>query len=201
VRTVDGRAFEADQVFLCGGADTATLFPQVMAGSGLRVCKLQMMRTVPLPDVRLPHSILSGHSIRRYPAFASCPSYELLLTEPVQDGRLAAYGICLLIKQEADGSVVIGDSHQYADPADLSAFEERTDGDINGAILEYARSMRRLPSWELQSLWNGYYLVHKNEPIFTATVEGRVHIVTGIGGNGMPTGPGYAQYSVETVLD
>jgi D-hydroxyproline dehydrogenase subunit beta len=196
VRAADGRAFEADQVFLCGGADTATLFPQVMAGSGLRVCKLQMMRTVPLP-VRLPRSILSGLSIRRYPAFASCPSYELLLTEPVQDGRLAAYGIHLPIKQEADGSVVIGDSHQYADSADLSAFEERTDGDI----LEYARSMLRLPSWELQSLWNGYYLVHENEPIFTATVEGRIHIVTGIGDKGMSTGPGYVQYSVETVLD
>ncbi|MBV9278714.1 MAG: TIGR03364 family FAD-dependent oxidoreductase [Chloroflexi bacterium] len=199
VQTGRDTSFVAGHVFICSGADTATLFREVLAESGLRVCKLQMMRTVPLPGVRLSPSILSGLSIRRYPAFSSCPSYPLLQAEGVGE-KLIAYGIHLLFKQEADGSVVIGDSHHYAAPADAATFQERTDCDVNDTILAYARSMLRLPSWHMQTLWNGYYLVHDSEPIFTRTIDGRIHIATGIGGKGMATGPGFAQHSIATVF-
>lgn len=199
VQGARGTSFSADHVFVCCGADTTTLFPDVFATSGLRVCKLQMMRTAPLSGFHLSHSILSGLSIRRYPAFTSCPSYPLLQAEPT-DERLAAFGIHLLIKQESDGSVVIGDSHQYASLSDANAYEERTDCEIDECILAYARSMLRLPSWEVRTLWNGYYLVHDRDPIYITTLDDRIHIVTGIGGKGMSTGPGFAQHSVETVF-
>jgi hypothetical protein len=32
------------------------------------------------------------------------------------------------------------------------------------------------------------------------TIDDRIHLVTGIGGKGMSTGPGYARHSVERLL-
>src|SRR5262249_17402869 len=47
VLTADGRAWEVGRVVVCGGIDFETLFPEVFAASGIRRCKLQMMRTGP----------------------------------------------------------------------------------------------------------------------------------------------------------
>lgn len=199
LRDADGNTYSADHVVVCSGAEYRTLFPEFFRQSGLRLCKLQMMRTVPQTDLHLPHSILSGLSIARYPAFASCPSHGRLREQTIDD-RLRAWDIHLLFKQAEDGTVIIGDSHQYEDWRGASAREERTEPAINRAILDYGRSMLNLRTWEIQDLWNGYYLVHPTDPICTHTVDERIHIVTGIGGKGMSTGPGFAQHSVDTIL-
>jgi glycine/D-amino acid oxidase-like deaminating enzyme len=157
------------------------------------------MRTAPQPPGTLTHSVMSGLSIRRYPAFRSCPSYPLLLQEPI-DGALADYGIHLLFKQAADGSVIIGDSHEYRPLAEASVLEETTNCLINEAILRYARGMLELPSWELQELWNGYYTVSPRGEVYQQSIEGKIHIITGIGGKGMTTGPGFARAHVETLF-
>jgi D-hydroxyproline dehydrogenase subunit beta len=157
VKDARGDVYVADRVIVCSGADYRTLFPDIFRTSGLQLCKLQMMQTAPLPRFRLPHAILSGLSLQRYPAFASCPSYGLLPAQPI-DEDVRAYGIHLLFKQAADGSVVIGDSHEYRDWTDAGLLEEITNCAINEAILRYARKMLRLPSWTIQTMWNGYYL-------------------------------------------
>ncbi len=194
-----GTTMAADRVIVCGGADCRTLFPGLLEDSGLRLCKLQMMQTTTQPLGTLPHAILSGLSIRRYPAFASCPSYRALLDEPIDD-QLRAHGIHLLFKQAHDGGVVIGDSHQYVDVVDAGLLEESTSPPITSAILAYGRRMLDLPSWDIERLWNGYYLVHPERDIYTETIDGVIHIVTGIGGKGMTTGPGYARHSIDTLI-
>ncbi len=138
VRDARGHSYAADRVIVCGGADCTTLFPTLLERSGLRLCKLQMMRTVPRPGYRLPHALLSGLSIRRYPAFASCPSYASLLDEPV-DTALRDYGVHLLFKQLPDGSIVVGDSHEYVDVRDAALLAESTNPAIDAAILGYGR--------------------------------------------------------------
>jgi D-hydroxyproline dehydrogenase subunit beta len=199
VRDTLGNAYMADRVIVCSGADYRTLFPDHFRTSGLQICKLQMMQTVPLPLSYLPHSILSGLSIQRYPAFKSCPSYSHLSEQPV-DEEIRAFGIHLLFKQSADGSVIIGDSHEYRDWQEIHSLEESTSSAINAAILTYAKKMLRLPSWNIQKMWNGYYLIHSQQGIYTATIDDRIHFVTGIGGKGMSTGPGYARQSVAKLL-
>lgn len=197
VRSARGERFSADRVVICSGAEYRTLFPALFRSSGLRICKLQMMRTVSLPPV-LPHSILSGLSIARYPAFADCPSYANLGRS--NNGELEEYGIHLLLKQASDGSVIIGDSHEYRDIFEAHCLEERTNPAINEAILRYARGMVRLPSWAIAELWNGYYLQHPDKLIYTETIDERIHIVTGIAGKGMSTGAGFARASVGRLL-
>ncbi len=198
VKDAKGNVYTADRIFVCNGAEYYTLFPEFFKASELRVCKLQMMQTVAQPRV-LPHAILSGLSIRRYPAFKSCPSYRLLQEQPV-DERVQNYGIHLLFKQAADGAVIIGDSHEYSAFEDANAGEEYTNCQINEAILQYGQQMIGLPSWRIQTMWNGYYLMHPQNQVYTETIDTIIHIVTGIAGKGMSTGPGFAQKHIASVL-
>ena len=200
-RAVDARGnrFEAEHAFVCTGAEYRTLFPSRLDDDAADVCKLQMLRTIPFADFRLPHSLMSGLSIRRYPAFASCPSLERLQAEPI-DQDLATFDIHLLFKQEIDGTIVIGDSHEHS-PADEAAnLEERTNPTINNAILRYARRMIRLPDWRLSACWNGYFVVPKMPTDEHTAIDGRIHLVVPIGGRGMTTAPGLARRSIERVL-
>jgi len=198
VKDARGKVYTADRIFVCNGAEYRTLFPEFFKASELRVCKLQMMQTVAQPRV-LPHAILSGLSIRRYPAFKSCPSYRLLQEQPV-DERVRNYGIHLLFKQAADGAVIIGDSHEYSAFEDANVGEEYTNCQINEAILQYGQQMIELPSWRMQTMWNGYYLMHPQSQVYTETIDGIIHIATGIAGKGMSTGPGFAQKHIASVL-
>jgi len=199
IRDAAGNTFAAGRVFVCSGAEYRTLFPELFVAGGFRVCKLQMMQTVPQPGFTLPHALLSGLSIARYPAFTSCPSYRLLREQPV-DERIRQYGIHLLFKQLPDGRVVIGDSHEYSDVHDASALEEATNPLIDEAIVGYGSRMIALPPWDIEAMWNGYYLVYPEGEIYTGVVDDTIHIVTGIGGKGMTTGPGFARTYIESVL-
>lgn len=199
VRDARGNVFTADRVFLCNGTEYRTLFPAHFASSPLQICKLQMMRTVPQPGPLIPHALLSGLSVRRYPAFKSCPSYARLETQEMEQ-RLRDYGIHLLFKQNADYSITIGDSHEYAPCQEASAGEERTDWQINEIFLEHAHRMLSLPEWRIQQMWNGYYMVNPQGEVYTATIEGVIHIVTGIAGKGMSTGPGFSRHHIEQTL-
>jgi D-hydroxyproline dehydrogenase subunit beta len=199
VKDAHGNTYISDRVFICNGAKYQVLCPHLFHHSSLKICKLQMMQTVPQPAGTLPHSVLSGLSILRYPGFSACPSYALLRQQSVEE-HLRDYGIHLLFKQAIDGSVIIGDSHAYSSFEDADKGEEYTDWRINEAILEYGKRMLSLPSWEIQQFWNGYYIVHPQQEIYTETIEGRIHVVTGIGGKGMSTGPGFARSHVEAVL-
>jgi FAD dependent oxidoreductase TIGR03364 len=198
VKDAQGDVYVADQVFICSGAEYRTLFPAAFTSSGLRVCKLHMMRTVSQPQV-LPHALLSGLSIQRYPAFKSCPSYHALAEQPT-DEPIRDYGIHLLFKQAADGSIIVGDSHEYRSFEEASTLEESTNSAINQTILQYGQRMITLPSWDIQAMWNGYYLTHPQRDIFTHDISRSVHIVTGIGGKGMSTGPGFAQANITATL-
>lgn len=199
VRDAQGNVFSAERVFLCNGTEYRTLFPAHFAASGLQVCKLQMMRTVPQPEPLLPHALLSGHSIRRYPAFKSVPSYVKLEQQEMEQ-HLRAYGIHLLLKQNADNSITIGDSHEYTPCQEANSGEERTNCEINEIFLAQTRHMLTLPDWRIQQMWNGYYMVNPEDEIYTATIDGVIHIVTGIAGKGMSTGPGFARHNIAQTL-
>jgi FAD dependent oxidoreductase TIGR03364 len=199
VRDARGTIFTAQHVIVCSGADYRTLFPAQFKQSGLRVCKLQMMQTAPQGQSILPHSLLSGLSILRYPAFKSCPSYPALQKQAV-DEHLREYGIHLLFKQSINGTVIIGDSHEYSEIAAETLREETTDPLINEAILAYGKRMINLPTWDIKHIWNGYYLIHPERAIYTAQVDENIHIITGIGGKGMSTGPGFVLSHINTFL-
>jgi D-hydroxyproline dehydrogenase subunit beta len=194
VRTAAGAELRARCAVLCNGSDLGTLFPERFAAAGFERCKLSMLRTTPQPSVRMPVTLASGLTLRRYPAFTICPSYARLLNEPVAPGVLEA-GIHILTVQDPDGSFVIGDSHEYAE-GDLS---EILDTRVEALILSEARKLFQLPSWAIAERWHGVYSMPKDAEIYRATIDDVIHIVTGIRGKGMTTGPAVARETIDAL--
>ncbi len=199
VRDAAGNSWTAAHVFLCTGTEYRTLFPQHFRTSGLQLCKLQMLQTFPQPTQLIPHALLSGFSIQRYPAFKACPSYALL-QQQASTQNLRDLGIHLLFKQNTDRTITIGDSHEYLSIEAASLSEERTDPQITEIFLQQGQRMLQLPDWRVQHMWNGYYMVNPQGEIYTATIDGTIHIVTGIAGKGMSTGPGFSRHSIDQTL-
>ena len=190
-----GQRFTASQVLVCSGRDFQFLFPEVLAQSDMQLVKLQMLATAPLPQVVLPGSVLTGLSIRRYAAFKACPSYPELLAAPMPD-ELRHWGIHLLFKQALDGSLIIGDTHEYADVAQADQLDFNNADALNKLLLTEAARILDLPAWPIQRTWNGYYLQSKSAEIFQHSPDPRIHIVTGIGGKGMTTAAGFAEHNM-----
>jgi FAD dependent oxidoreductase TIGR03364 len=192
VRTADGAESHARHAVVCNGSDLRTLFPERFKAAGFERCKLLMLRTVAQPPLRLPTTVASGLSLRRYPAFAGCPSFARLTQEPAAPGVLES-GIHILMVQDPDGSFVVGDSHEYT-TGDLS---EVLDARIEALILSEARKLIDLGSWEVTERWHGVYGMPRNGEIYRATIEEVIHIVTGIRGKGMTTGPAVARETID----
>jgi len=194
-----GQRYTAAQVLVCSGRDCKLLFPEVFAQSDLQLCKLQMLATYPLPQVALPGSVLTGLSLRRYAAFKTCPSFGELLAEDM-DPALREWGIHILFKQAVDGSIIIGDTHEYADLSAADDLDFNNADQLNQLMLGEAARILDLPDWRMQRTWNGYYTQSKSSEIFQHSPDSRIHIVTGIGGKGMTSACGFARHNVAQLL-
>jgi FAD dependent oxidoreductase TIGR03364 len=194
VITADGGRHCARHVVICNGADLQTLLPDVFAASGLAYCKLQMTRLETTDVPQLPTCLASGLSLRRYPAFQQCASFPRLVAEPI-DERLAAPDIHVWIAQDADGRLVVGDSHEVS----VHPPDETLDTETESLILGYAQGMMDWPNWTVRDRWAGIYTFHPQREIFSTTIDDRVHVITGIGGKGMTTGPALAEETINNL--
>ncbi|NQD69337.1 TIGR03364 family FAD-dependent oxidoreductase [Sphingobacterium shayense] len=198
VTATDKQVFEGEKAIICNGYEFKILFRELFNDSDLEISKLQMLRTIPLKEINLPGNILTGLTIRRYESFeAYCPSFHNIPT-PTHYGELKQWGIHILFKQALDGSIIIGDSHEYA-PA--NRFEElgfTSQQFINELMLAEANRILSLPSHSIATTWSGFYSQHKHH-IVEHDIDARIHIRTGIGGKGMTASAGYAEKSVASL--
>ncbi|WP_440134358.1 TIGR03364 family FAD-dependent oxidoreductase [Chitinophaga sancti] len=189
--------FQAGKVIICCGHEGKLLFPEIFSASGQVVSKLQMLRSIPMPELPLKGNILTGLTIRRYESFATyCPSFNRIKT-PQHYEELKKWGIHILFKQATDNSIIIGDSHEYAPIHQSDDLGFHTNHYINELILEEASHIINIGSRQIASCWNGFYAQHNENNIFEKDVSPQIHIRTGIGGKGMTAGAGYAKESVD----
>lgn len=196
----NGVTFTAQKVIICGGDEFKALFPEVFAESDLEVTKLQMLQTASQPKQRIHGNILTGLSIRRYESFRACPSYAAIKAKEDEQALWKKWGVHILFKQNPDGSVIIGDSHEYADAIDIDDLGFDIRADINNYILAEAQKIFDLDTWAIQKSWFGRYSQCKTQDIFLHTIADHIHIVTGIGGKGMTGSAGFAQEHVAQLL-
>ena len=183
----------SDHIIVANGRDTQFLLPEHYKEDELKISKLQMMRLAPQAKI-LKSNILTGLTIRRYESFHSCPSYSKI-TATAHQQKLQAAGIHILFKQADDGSIILGDSHEYAPAHKQSQFGFEISSEINELMLAEAKKILTLENWTVDSSWAGYYLQSTTGDVFTKTVDDVIHIINGIGGKGMTTSPGFtAEY-------
>lgn len=144
---------------ICSGSEFKTLYPEAFAHAGVSHCELQMLRTVAQPvSWKLKPFVLGGLSITRYSAFESCAALpELVNLQRTKFGDYLKHGIHLIACQEADGSVTIGDSHQYglADP--LTRCNNNRSTEIDELLLQEAAALITLPDTQIAERWLGHY--------------------------------------------
>ncbi|MFC5722825.1 TIGR03364 family FAD-dependent oxidoreductase [Streptomyces gamaensis] len=194
VRDDHGGTHGGDAIVLCTGAWLGGLARELAPELPVRRVRLQMMQTAPLGET-LTTSVADADSFRYYPAYGS-PALDALAAARPQPQVAAEHRMQLLMVQRADGSLTIGDTHEYAAPF---AF------DVDEAPYEHltavAEGLLGRPLPPVRRRWAGVYaqcadparLVHREQ------VRDGVWLVTGPGGRGMTCSPAIAETTADTL--
>jgi FAD dependent oxidoreductase TIGR03364 len=176
-------SWQADEIYVCSGADFETLYPGLYAQQPLTKCKLQMMRMEPQRNNwRIGPALCAGLSLLHYPAFQAAPSINILKKRiQAQYPDYIKWGIHVMVSQNKAGELTIGDSHEYGltnEPFD-KAF-------INDMILDYLQQFARFKNNLITETWNGIYPKLTNgQTHLMLEPEPGVTIINGLGGAGM----------------
>jgi FAD dependent oxidoreductase TIGR03364 len=197
----NGQKFIASKIIICGGSEFKTLHPSIYENSDLVATKLQMLQTKPQGIYALPSNILTGLTIRRYEAFEECPSYTTIKSKEVSTSFDKKFGIHILFKQSLDGSIIIGDSHEYADAKDIDVLGYDLNMEIDTFMINEAKKIIDLPTFEIQKRWFGIYSQCKTQDIFEHNPSPNIHIVTGIGGKGMTGSAGFSKQKINLIFN
>jgi FAD dependent oxidoreductase TIGR03364 len=194
----DGKRCRADRLWVCPGADLETLYPDVYRDQGVKLCKLQMLRTEPVERCwRIGPMLAAGLTIRRYRAFECCPSLPALRQRVARETpRFDELGIHVMASQNGLGEVVIGDSHEYGDA--IQPFD-RTE--IETLILDYLRGFLDVPGFRIAGRWNGIYAEHPTKTALIAQPAPGATVIACLGGAGMTLSFGIAERTVNNVLE
>ena len=188
--------FHAAHAVVCPGNDTMTLFPAALAAHGIRDCRLQMLRLAPQPaGWRLPCAVMGDLSLVRYGGFAAASTAAALRArlEREERDRLDA-GVHLIMVQSADGSLVVGDSHDYGAAHDL--YNPAT---IENLIVEEALRLIDVPDACVIERWTGVY-ASAATPVIIEAPHAHVRVVVVASGTGMSTAFALAEEVIGTLL-
>ena len=191
VRDDRGELHSGDAVVLCTGAWLGGLVRELAPELPVRRVRLQMMQTEPL-DERLTTSVADGDSFRYYPAYAG-PALEALNSSQPQPPVAAEHRMQLLLVQRADGSLTIGDTHEYDQPFGFDVVEEPYD-----YLTGVAERLLGRPLPRVRRRWAGVYAqcVDTTEVVHREQVRDGVWLVTGPGGRGMTCSPAIGEATV-----
>jgi FAD dependent oxidoreductase TIGR03364 len=190
VRSIDGPRIEtsrgsvrAARVAVCPGDDLSSLYPERIARYGVTRCKLQMLRLAS-PGFRLPGAVMSELGLLRYSGYSALPQAAPLRARLEREQREHLdHGIHLIVVQSADGSLVVGDSHHYADTPDPFGHDR-----VDELILEEFSAATGRPAPRILERWVGTYTSSPERTMFIDAPEPDVRLVMVTSGCGASTG-------------
>lgn len=189
--------YEADLVCVCSGQDFETLYPDQFKAQPIIKTKLQMMRFKHQdPNFKIGASVCGGLSLLHYKSFTASPALtKLRLKIEEEIPEYLKYGIHVMVSQNNNGELTVGDSHEYA--LDFEPFDKI---EINDMILAYLKKFMHIDQWKMTQSWNGIYPIMTNgaAELFLNPEPG-VYILNGIGGHGMTMSFGFAEEMIETI--
>jgi FAD dependent oxidoreductase TIGR03364 len=187
---------EAGAVVVCPGDDFVTLYPERIAGHGLRKCRLSMLKLAD-PGFRLSSALMSDLSLARYRGYAALPEARALEAKlRAEQPAHFENGVHLIVVQGADGGLVVGDSHHYDHlPGPFAPAE------AEHAILdEYMRSLGH-EAPQVAERWTGVYAVADDHTYLIDTPEENVRLVMVTSGTGASTGFAIAERVIGDLFD
>ncbi len=177
--------FAADHVVVAAGHLIGRLFPDLAAAAGIEECALQMAR------VRAPHplglgpAVLTGTSMLRYDRFAG-PAAELLRAElAAERPELGEIDANVMFTQQADGTLLVGDSH--ITHASAPPFLDERWSQI---LLDEAASVLGAERLEVLERWQGLYATSATHDVVREQPAPGVTVVALATGIGMTVGLG-----------
>ena len=98
------------------------------------------------------------------------------------------HGIHVLLAQNNEGELIIGDSHHYG-----RTIEPFDNEHVNNVILDYLETFADLGKLQITERWHGVYPKVLGASSLVVTPEKGVTIVTGLSGAGMTLSFGLAE--------
>ncbi len=186
----------AERVVVCPGDDFLTLYPERLAAYGLTRCALQMLRVEPAQPVALGAAVMSDLSLAFYKGYAELPEGRAFRAQLEREEPAAlAAGVHLIAVQSADGSLVVGDSHDYADTPE--PFGQTSVDDI---IWQEMNQVLALPAPRVRERWLGVYASAKDRLMLIDRPSAAVRIVLVTSGTGASTAFGIAEDVLDELL-
>jgi FAD dependent oxidoreductase TIGR03364 len=187
---------EADRVFVCVGHDVDVLFPELAEQHRIERCTLQMASAEPPAGLVLQPAVLTATSMLRYGAFTELPSAPALLAEvQANDPALLEIGANVMFTQRPDGTLLLGDSHDYGNSAPPFLQEPTTD-----ILLKVIKDVLGLKSLTVKERWQGIYASSDASPLLVAEVAQGVTAVSVTAGIGMTVSFGLAERNTGALL-
>jgi FAD dependent oxidoreductase TIGR03364 len=184
--------FHGAGIVHASGHDLDRLFPDIAEAHGVQRCLLHMFEVAPPGNARIGPAILTGTGMLRYPALAAMPSVAAVRAEMEEhQAELLDQAVNLMLTQRPDGSLVLGDTHQYDrthqpfDDERLAELLLREGSRLLGAKLTVRRR------------WRGVYAESPTTDFLIAQPHPGTRVVSVTSGIGMTTALGLAP----TVLD
>ena len=193
LETSRGR-IDAETVIVCPGDNFQGLFAERIAAYAPKRCKLQMMRVVPGHPVTLGSAVMSDHGLARYHGYADLPAaLPLKARLDREQPAKREHGIHLIVVQSDDGSLVVGDTHEYGDTLDPFISAE-----INALVLEELDTVLDLGARRVSESWIGTYASAGDRWRFTDAPDNATRVVVVTAGCGASTAFGIGE---ETIID
>jgi FAD dependent oxidoreductase TIGR03364 len=195
IRTAMNKTYEAEIVVICNGYELNLLYPSFFKTSPITISQLQMLRSERI-TATIP-ALCAGLSFLHYKSYDKLPSLAIY-EHWVKDNypKHFFHGIHLLVSQNYQNQLTIGDSHDYGlhhDPFQIESVDE--------LILDYLNDIFDIPDLKIAQRWTGQYLKLKNNSSeWIQEIENGVWVANGPGGAGMTLSFGMAEDTISQMI-
>lgn len=175
----------ADHVIVATGHLIGRLFPDLAEAGEVRECALQMTRVKAPRPMGLGPAVLTGTSMLRYGAFAG-PAADALRAEiAAERPELIEIDANVMFTQQADGTLLVGDSHATFDSAPPFMSERWSE-----ILLAEAAQLLGTERLEVLERWQGMYATSRRQDLLIESPVPGVTAVSVTTGTGMTVGLG-----------
>lgn len=184
--------FATGHTLVCAGHQLKGLLPDLAESAQVRECSLNMALVAAPEHFHTDAAILTGTSLLRYDAFASTSAAGMLrerflATTP----QLIEVGANCMFTRRPDGTLIVGDSHDYATSVEPFLAESITE-----TLLREIAGFLGVADLRVLQRWQGVYASSDTRPLIVESLSRTITAVTVATGIGMTISFGLAAENI-----